>query len=247
MKYEKEFSEISHKLYEIVERLREDDSQNQEEDQQQQDQPQEPENPVAAPVDESVESDEQVELNAQQQQDGSAPSTMPSEAPQTYGSVDTSSTGQPLELSDGTGTEVAQDASMQYDAISPDGEASISFEHGNFENFYSIPNKVNSKIATVQKTVLPLVEVGLIELLGNNKAFVGENFNATFTMNGDEPTIECQATYRVDLFIGTDINQEDIAHDAKYLLDRVKVVPNVRWNHLEIDCTEGKVNLDFVL
>lgn len=201
-------------------------------------------NPVAQPVNDDVTEDEQIELNTQKQQDGGIPETMPSEVSAPYG---TSGTGAPLELADNTNTNISVDSSQQYDAIDPNGQATISFEQGNYNNFAEIPNKVNSKIITIQKTVLPLVEAALIELLGNNKAFVGENFSATFTMNGDEPTIECLATYRVELFIGTDIDPEDIQHDAKYLLDRVNIIPNITWNHCEIDCTEGKVNLDFVI
>lgn len=238
-------------IEEKMKRLSEDDTQNTDDDQnQRQDadsQQAELENPVAEPVNEDATGDEQIELNAQRQADGTNPETMPSEVKAPYGTIPTSSEGAPLELADGTGTDVKQDSSQQYDAIDPNGQATISFEQGNYNNFAEIPSKVNSKIATVQKTVLPLVEAALIELLGNNKAFVGENFNATFTMNGDEPTIECQAVYRVELFIGTDIDPTDIQHDAKYLLDRVNIVPNITWNHCEIDCTEGKVNLDFVI
>lgn len=252
----KELSEISNKLNSLLFKLYEDDTQNKDDndDQQQTDDTaatntDEQENTVAEPVNDDVGSDEQVELNAQRQQDGSSPSTMPSTVSAPYGTTSTNidGSGNPLELADGTDTDVAQDTSEQYDAINPDGKATISFERGNWNNFTSIPQKTNEKIMTIQKTIIPLIEVGLIELLGNNKAFVGQDFNSTFTMNDNNPTIECQLTYRVELFIGTDISQEDIAHDAKYLLDRVKVVPNVQWNHCSIDCTEGLVKLDFII
>ena len=111
--------------------------------------------------------------------------------------------------------------------------------------------QLSSNIATkhsfVMRTFLPIVEVALIELLGNNKAFKGESFNAVFNMLDNTPKFECNATYSVELFIGTDIEQADIQHDAKYILDRLQAVPNVQWNRCEIDCASGKVNLGFIV
>lgn len=207
----------------------------------------EPENPVAAEVDPNVQSDEQVELNSDLQQ-GEAPLKMPSSAPiPNGGGIAVNSQGEPLQLNDGTDTQVAQDSSLQFDAINPEGEASIKFESGNFSQLAQMPQQIMAKIATIQKTIMPLAEVALIELLGNNKAFKGENFNAVFNMLDNEPKFECNATYSVELFIGTDIEQADIQHDAKYILDRLQAVPNVQWNRCEISCTDGKVNLGFIV
>lgn len=238
-------------------RLKEDDTAaNQEEDPNAQQDPnaaggdaaaEEPENPVAAEVDPNVQSDEQVELNSDLQQ-GEAPLKMPSSAPIPNGggpAIDAQ--GDPLQINDGTDTQVAQDSALQFDAINPEGEASIKFESGNFSQLAQMPQQIMTKIATIQKTIMPLAEVALIELLGNNKAFKGENFNAVFNMLDNEPKFECNATYSVELFIGTDIEQADIQHDAKYILDRLKAVPNVQWNRCEIDCTQGKVNLGFIV
>lgn len=239
--------------------LKEDDTAAQEEDPNaQQDDPnaaggdeaataEEPENPVAAEVDQNVQSDEQVELNNDLQQSG-APLKMPSSAPIPNGggpAIDAQ--GEPLQLNDGTDTQVAQDSALQFDAINPEGEASIKFESGNFSQLAQMPQQIMTKIATIQKTIMPLAEVALIELLGNNKAFKGENFNAVFSMLDNTPKFECNATYSVELFIGTDIEQADIQHDAKYILDRLQAVPNVQWNRCEIDCTQGKVNLGFIV
>ncbi len=234
-------------------RLREDDTANQEEEQPADDQggdggdaaPEEPENPVATDVDPQVDSAEQVEVNNDIQNEG-APMKMPSSAPIPNG-VPTSPEGNPMTLADGTDTQVAQDSSLQFDAIKPEGEASISFESGNFSQMAQMPQQINQKIMTIQKTIMPLAEVALIELLGNNKAFHGENFNAVFNMLDNTPKFECSATYKVELFIGTDIEQADIQHDAKYILDRLQAVPNVQWNRCEINCTDGTVNLGFIV
>ena len=237
--------------------LKEDDTAaNQEEDPNAQQDPnaagseeaaEEPENPVAAEVDPNVQSDEQVELNNDLQQ-GEAPLKMPSSAPiPNGGGPAINAQGDPLQLNDGTDTQVAQDSSLQFDAINPEGEASIKFESGNFSQLAQMPQQIMAKIATIQKTIMPLAEVALIELLGNNKAFKGENFNAVFNMLDNEPKFECNATYSVELFIGTDIEQAAIPHDAKYILDRLQAVPNVQWNRCEISCTDGKVNLGFIV
>ena len=233
--------------------LKEDDTANQQDDQQDPNAapadngtaPEEPENPVATELNPNVESDEQVELNNDIQNEG-APLKMPSSAPIPAGAP-TSSEGAPLTLADGTDTQVAQDSSLQFDAINPEGEASISFDNGNFNQIAQMPQQINAKIVSITKTIMPLAEVALIELLGNNKAFHGESFNAVFNMLDGQPKFECNATYSVELFIGTDIEQADIQHDAKYILDRVSVIPDVQWTKAEIDCTNGKVNLGFIV
>jgi hypothetical protein len=255
------YEKLSDVLTESV-HLKEDDTANQDDDdpnaQQDQNaaggddaaaasQPEEPENPMAAKVDPNVQSDEQVELNNDLQQ-GEAPLKMPSAAPIPNGggpAIDAQ--GNPLQVDDGTDTQVAQDSSLQFDAINPEGEASIHFESGNFNQLTQIPQQIMTKIATIQRTIMPLAEVALIELLGNNKAFKGESFNAVFNMLDNTPKFECNATYSVELFIGTDIEQADIQHDAKYILDRLKAVPNVQWNRCEINCASGEVNLGFIV
>lgn len=241
-------------------RLKEDDTQQQDDQQdntqqqptqdntqQQTDdtQPEQPEDNGVA-VDPTIDSGEQVAGAAQAQQStGDAPMKMPAAAPMPAG---LSSQGAPLELDDGTSTDIAQDSSLQYDAIKPEGEASISFTSGNFEHISELPQSINQKVITITKTIMPLAEAGLIELLDNNKAYKGQDFQASFNMSPDgQPTFEVHAQYKVENWIGTDVPQEDIAEDAKYLLSRLKVVPNVQWTECTIDCTEGSFKLGFII
>lgn len=239
-------------------RLKEDDTQQQDNNDSQQDstqdnntqqtdntQTEQPED-NGVPVDPSVDSGEQVAGAAQAQQPtGDVPIKMPAAAPIPAG---LSSQGAPLELSDGTSTEIAQDSSLQYDAIKPEGEASISFSSGNFEHISELPQSINQKVITITKTIMPLAEAGLIELLDNNKAYKGQDFQASFNMSpAGQPTFEVHAQYKIENWIGTDVPQEDIAEDAKYLLNRLKVVPNVQWTECTIDCTEGSFKLGFII
>lgn len=228
--------------------LQEDDTQNKQQDDQNQQQPIEEEQPQdnGVQVDPEVDSAEQVAGAAQNQQNpGEAPIKMPAAAPMPAG-IENTADGKPLELADGTSENVAQDSSLQYNAINPEGIASISFKSGNFAQVNSLPQVANQKVMTITKTIVPLVEAGLIELLGNNKSFKGDTFNASFTLDDEMlPKFDVRATYSVEVWIGTDVAQEDIAEDANYLLERLKVVPDVEWRTCKIDCTKGSLELEF--
>lgn len=202
------------------------------------------ENPVAADVDPYVESDDQVNLNAQTQQDrlqASTPSLMSSRdgAPaQAIGN---------LQLADGSDTGVAIDSAAQVDALDPDGEADMSFASGNFDQLNNLPNAVAEKSSTITHTVIPLIGAALIELLGNSAAFTCESFNSSFNVVEGEPTYSVEATFSVELWLGNDIPQDAIAQDSKYVLDRINVVKGVTFNKCEIDCNEGKLTVGFTI
>lgn len=196
-------------------------------------------------VNPDIDSGEQVSFNSQMQQNtGSENIQMPSSASIPIG---TSSQGQPLELNDGTSSDIARDSSLQYNAINTDGDASISFKSGNFNNISQLPQNINKKILLVTKTIMPLLEAALIELLGNSKSYKGEEFNAALNFTDNTPIINVNATYKIDNWIGTDIDRNDIAQDANYILNRLKVVQGVKWNECSIDCSSGIFKLSFVL
>lgn len=243
-KYIEDFSS-----FEDTKHLKEDDTQQQDGDQQpQDDDDQRPEdNDNGVEVDPDVDSGDQVAGATQTQQEtGNAPLQMPAAAPIPVGAA--APNGESLELADGANRQVAQDSSLQHDAINPEGEASISFKSGNYNHINELPQSINQKIETLTKTIMPLAEAALIELLGNNKAYKGDDFQATFAMGPDgDPKFDVHATYSVENWIGTDIAQEDIAQDAKYLLDRMKVVPGVNWRTCKIDVTDGSLTLDFTI
>ena len=205
------------------------DTQNQNQQSTNQDDKDKKDNPVAADV--GVPADEQVENAAQHVESRGAASPAANS----------------LQLNDGTDTGVAIDSSAQFDALQPEGHAEIEFDKGNYKQIIGLPQKLTDKITTISKTVLPLIQAGLIELLGNNSAFHGLECTSAVTIDNGTVKIETNAVYKVELFIGTDVEQKAIAHDANYLLNRIKVVSGVTYHKCAIDCTEGTVTVDFVI
>lgn len=227
------------------------DNQNQDQNQQQDqnNQNQEQENPVAAEVDSGVDSADQVAENVQLNQDraesAGTPKPMASRG-ESVGAQTTEPSGT-LQLADGTDTGISVDSSNQADALDPNGTATISFEKGNYNDMSKIPTMISEKSTLISKTVLPLIQVALIELLGNNKEYIPETFNSTFTMENNNPIFNVETAFRVDKWIGNDIQQSAIAADAKYVLDRINVVQGVTFTKAAIDCNEGKMFINFTL
>ena len=127
----------------------------------------------------------------------------------------------------------------QYDALDPVGQASVGFEQGNFDQILGLPQVVSSKISQIVQTFLPLVEVALVELLGNNtlyKKSAGQ-FNPSFDQKG-QISIGFNLVYQVELWIGQDIEMEAIKHDATYVLNKIKPC-KANITRCEIDTTEG--------
>lgn len=202
----------------------------------------EPENPVAADVDSGVDSADQVAANVQLNQDRAEAAGTPTPM-EARGQAP--STPDTLQLADGTDSGVAVDTSNQVDALDPAGTASIQFKSGNYNELNQIPNQIAEKSTVISKTILPLIQVALIELLGNNKAYIADVFNSTFTMEDNTPTFNVDLTFRVDGWIGNDVALSSIGEDAKYVLDRINVVEGVNYTKCEIDCNTGSLNIAF--
>lgn len=218
-----------------------DDDQNQDNTQQETaEQPEE--NPVAVDVDSGVDSADQVSKNVQLNQDRAEAAKTPtpiearSQAP---------ASPKNLQLADGTDSGIAVDTSNQVDALDPNGTATIEFKSGNYNEISQIPNKIAEKTSTISRTVIPLIQVALIELLGSNKAYTSENFESTFTMEAATPIFSVNLTFKVDEWIGNDIALSSISEDANYVLNRINVVEGVNYTKCEIDCNTGCLNISF--
>ncbi len=151
---------------------------------------------------------------------------------------------QDLPVVDGTNIPTAAD-SQSVNAVDPNPTGEISFESGNFQEIQKLGDAVSAKTSLVEKTVLPLIEASLIELLGKSSLYKRESFEATPVFSGTQITISCSVKYHIDSWIATDVNREFIAQDASYVYNRIKVVPNVSWSTCEIDTTEGSLTVEF--
>lgn len=163
-----------------------------------------------------------------------------SNASQNVQNINTSNS---LMLADSTGVEAYVDQGL---AIDPNGNGDITFESGNWLNLNQLANPITLKIATVQKTIIPIIEVSLIELLGNNSLYKGKNFNAALDFKNGNFFMNVECVYSVEQFIGSDVDKKAIMHDAKYILDRVsQAVKGITWNKCEINCSQGIVTINF--
>ena len=164
--------------------------------------------------------------------------------------IDTPTQGQPtnqnLQLADGTSTEISQDAESQIDAIDPYGQANISFNEGNYSAIINYPQKLSEKITMIQNTALPLIEKALIELLGNSSSYSRDSFMGAVTISGNSISISADVVYKSELFIGMDIQKEDIMHDSTYIFNTIKIVPGFQWRKCSIDTSTGEIKLAFI-
>jgi len=133
--------------------------------------------------------------------------------------------------------------SGQYDALNPIGNEQIKFEQGNYQTVMGLPKVVSDKTAQLTQTLVPLVEVALIELLGSNtmyKRALGQ-CQPAFDNEG-KISIEFTFQYSVEQFIGTDIPMDAMQHDANYILEKIKPV-KANITKCEISATDGLVTI----
>lgn len=152
-----------------------------------------------------------------------------------------------LTLADGSDTGVSVDSGAQADALDPNGFAEIDFVQGNYKDFESIPQILSEKVMLVTKTILPLIDVALIELLGNNKEYERTLFQSNFTMAGNTPTFTVSTKYTIEKWLGNDIQQDYIQQDANYVLQRINVLQGVQFTQCKIDTNDGSLAISFTL
>lgn len=149
-----------------------------------------------------------------------------------------------LQLADGTETEVQQDSrNAELQNVTP----KFKFAKGNYENFDNQSNAITLKITQVRQTILPIFTAALIELLGSDSAIKYDTFNSTFITAKGQLLIQVDITVIVNKWIGTDVSKEAANKDAQYVLNRLKVVPNVNWQNCMINTNDGSLNLRFTI
>lgn len=140
-----------------------------------------------------------------------------------------------LQLADNTDTEV-QD---QKKPVS----VKFKFQHGNYDLFTSVPNI----IAEVRQTILPIFTAALIELLGDDTSIKFDTFNSSFITKGDKVNVIIDLTIKTVKWVKSDVSKEAVNQDAQYVLNQLKVVPNVTWQNCSINTNDGSLNLRFII
>lgn len=135
-------------------------------------------------------------------------------------------------------------SSGQYDALDPIGKTVLSFEKGNFNVLNSLPQLVSSKTSQITQTLIPIIEVALIELLGSNTMYRRSlaQFFPAFDVQG-KLNIEFVFNYTVESFIGQDIPVESIQNDANYILQKLQMFKEASITKCEINCNDGLVTI----
>lgn len=139
----------------------------------------------------------------------------------------------------------APDSTNTFDPLITSKPAEVKFIAGNFDRIADLASSIAQKSTTISKTVIPLIQVALIELLGSSSAYTNDFFNAEF--DADKAQYNVSTQFSVGLWLGTDVPTEAIASDSKYVLDRINVVPDVVYTRCEIDCTKGMLFVDFTI
>lgn len=153
---------------------------------------------------------------------------------------------QKIQLEDGTDTEVAQDNTIQETPLQ-NAKIKFNFLNGNYDIFPNYGKEIAAKFQTVSQTILPLVEVSLIELLGNDSLVKYELFNFMPKFAKSKLYLAIKIVASTKDWIGDDITLDATKQDASYVLNRLSVVPNVHWEHCIIDTKDGTLTLEFTI
>ncbi len=121
----------------------------------------------------------------------------------------------------------------------------LSYEIGNFDLLDSVQANLSSKIKTIKQTVIPLIEKGLIELLGNSSAFKRREGNVKLEMKGTSFVASVALVYFVELWVGEDVDYNFILKDATYILNQIKGIPKISISKCEIDTSVGELRVVF--
>jgi hypothetical protein len=112
--------------------------------------------------------------------------------------------------------------SGQYDALNATGQEQIVFQNGNYKQVVGYPKLVQDKITSLTQTFVPLIEVALIELLGNSQMYQRQTGDVVMSFQNNQLAISFTFVYVVNNFIGTDIDLSAIQHDSNYILMKIK-------------------------
>jgi hypothetical protein len=154
-------------------------------------------------------------------------------------------------LADG---QIPQDASGitegDFDPLNPHGEVDVKFEEGNWDSIQDMGQVVADKTTMITKTLEPLVEKALIELLGASTMYKRVSANITGGADPQDGQFKFNGVliYQCSFWIGVDVEKADIEHDAQYILNTLKPISDtVNISSCAIDTADGSLKLGFSL
>ena len=118
-------------------------------------------------------------------------------------------------------------------------EIKALFTEGNFNNCASIMSSIQLKFDSVTRTIEPLIEVALIELLSSSDRYIRTfaNIVPSFDDNG-QFVISFSFKFTVSAFIVQEVEYNDVLTDSQYILNKIRPT-GANFTKCEIDCTEG--------
>jgi hypothetical protein len=149
----------------------------------------------------------------------------------------------PIQVAQDIAPGVAADTSLQVLPLDDSGINEITFAKGNLNTIQASLKAVIKKPGLILRTILPLIEKALIELLGNSSSYVRDSFTYATTVVNNQIVYDVTTVYSVSLFIGTDIEKSAVAHDQKYIMDTIAVVPGLIIKNVNIDTKTGLVTV----
>lgn len=118
----------------------------------------------------------------------------------------------------------------------------ISFENGNYNNMVMLPNQIAEKIKSIRQTLIPLIEVALIELLGTSQLYRRYKGDIFPSFDVNKVGIDFDLEYFSSSYIGTDFEYQDLMQDSKYILDRITPA-GANITKCEIDSSNGIITI----
>jgi len=120
----------------------------------------------------------------------------------------------------------------------------VKFESGNYSQFAMLPVTIGQKVNALTKTLVPLIEVALIELTGSSTQY--KRTSALITPSFDQNAnllVNFNIVYTVPGYIGVDFEYKDLQDDSKYVYDRISPA-GIKITKCEIDTSSGEVTIN---
>jgi hypothetical protein len=123
------------------------------------------------------------------------------------------------------------------------GEEAIQFESGNWNEMGDVAQQIQQKQDILVRQIAPLAEVALIELLGQSSLYKRQSGDVSTSIGENGPVASFTLVYQVPMWIGTDVNPQDVQSDAKYVLDKIRLAQGATISKCAIDTDAGTLTI----